>query len=316
MTRIHHVIALPALLTTTCTPPTGELAVLVEPEETIVEGIDAGEAFENVRDGWRVDFSRFAVAIGDVELSRADDADDPVRAPEVFVVDLTAIPAAGEELWLLDGLAAGRWDLAWSTPTADDADVHESIEPDLAAAMRAEGLTYAIAGTLSREDGRSCPPAGLATPPDDAEPAGGNAAGDPCFAAPQVDFVIDAAVPVRYGPCEIDGLPGVAIAAGSTRTAALTIHGDHLFFNGFPETAETGTLRLAQWLADCDLDLDGRVGRDELEALAPSDLSEIDDRFQLGGSPIVPLDTVWEYVRAQLATQGHFQGEGECPLAG
>ena len=74
-------------------------------------------------------------------------------------------------------------------------------------------------------------------------------------------------------------------------------------------------MRLAQWLADCDLDLDGTVTRTELEAIAPSDLSELDARYDLS-APFddLPLDSMWNYLRAQLRTQGHFQGEGECPF--
>ena len=56
--------------------------------------------------------------------------------------------------------------------------------------------------------------------------------------------------------------------------------------------------------------------QEELEVVAPSDLPELDDRYQLGGSPITPLDTMWAYVIGQLETQGHFQGEGECPFDG
>jgi len=97
---------------------------------------------------------------------------------------------------------------------------------------------------------------------------------------------------------------------------AATIHGDHIFFNGFPESGEGGVMRLAQWLADCDLNLDGEVTREELEMIAPADLPEIDTRFQLGGSPITPLLEMWDYVTAQLKTQGHFQGEGECAFDG
>ena len=111
-------------------------------------------------------------------------------------------------------------------------------------------------------------------------------------------------------------MPGFAISAGRTQTVAATIHGDHLFFNGFPEGDEGGVTRLAQWLADCDLNLDGTVTQDELEAIAPSQLPEIDDRYQLGGSPVTPLDDMHDYVISQLKTQGHFQGEGECPLDG
>ena len=86
-----------------------------------------------------------------------------------------------------------------------------------------------------------------------------------------------------------------------------------MFFNGFPEGTEGGVVRLAQWLADCDLNLDGTVSQSELQSIAPSDLAEIDDRFQLGGSPISPLNTMLDYITAQLKTQGHYQGEGECP---
>ena len=74
-------------------------------------------------------------------------------------------------------------------------------------------------------------------------------------------------------------------------------------------------MRLAQWLADCDLDLDGTVTQAELEAIPLSMLSEIDGRYQLGGPPI-EITTTYDYLVAQLMTQGHFQGEGECPPLG
>jgi hypothetical protein len=55
-----------------------------------------------------------------------------------------------------------------------------------------------------------------------------------------------------------------------------------------------------------------------LDEIAPSALAQIDDRFQLGGSPLA-LDasaTMWTYVTAQLKTQGHLEGEGECQIDG
>ena len=64
----------------------------------------------------------------------------------------------------------------------------------------------------------------------------------------------------------LGGVPGVSVTADSTQTSALTLHGDHLFFNGFPEGDEGGVMRLAQWIADCDLNLDGTVTNDELQA--------------------------------------------------
>jgi hypothetical protein len=118
-----------------------------------------------------------------------------------------------------------------------------------------------------------------------------------------------------FGPCQLDGVPGFAITSGETTTVAATLHGDHLFFNGFPTGDEGGIVRLAQWLADSDLDLDGEVTQVELEAIAPADLSELRD-YSFTGSPIDPLDTMWDYVIAQLKTQGHMNGEGECQVDG
>ena len=184
-----------------------------------------------------------------------------------------------------------------------------------AALMAQNGWTYFIEGALSKGDGRSCPPAALAAS-GEASADGMNAGGDPCYAAPQVSFSIGAEAETEYGPCEIDEVSGFSITEGGTQTVAATIHGDHIFFNGFPEGDEGGVSRLAQWLADSDLDLDGAVSNEELAKIAPADLSELDARYQLGGSPIKPLNTMETYVRAQLKTQGHFQGEGECPADG
>ena len=33
-------------------------------------------------------------------------------------------------------------------------------------------------------------------------------------------------------------------------------------------------------------------------------------------APPIPLDNMWSFVIAQLKTQGHFQGEGECEIDG
>jgi hypothetical protein len=181
-------------------------------------------------------------------------------------------------------------------------------------AMTTGNFTYLIDGTLTKADGRSCPPTTLAMPPPGAVVMGMNGGGDNCYANTSIAFEIGVNAATVFGPCEVDGVPGLSIASGSTTTVAFTIHGDHLFFNGFPEGDESGVMRLAQWLADCDLNVDGTVSQAELEMIAPSSLPEIDTRFELGGSPITPLDTMWTYVTAQLKTQGHFQGEGECPF--
>jgi hypothetical protein len=290
--------------------------VLLEAEEVIVDGLAAGDGPDDVADGWAVAFDRYIVTVGHVDVQLSTDEGVSAEADDAFVVDLTRVPGAGLPLWSMEGLREGRWELHYATPGAGDGSTrHDSVSEADYDELVASDWTYLIDGVLSKSDGQSCPPAALAAP-GGATPNGNTSGGNDCYDAPSVRFTFGATAETTFGPCEIDGVPGFSITAGSTRTVALTIHGDHLFFNGFPEGAEGGVTRVAQWLADSDLDVDGTVTAAELEAIVPSALPEIDERFQLGGSPITPLDSMLEYVVAQLKTQGHFQGEGECPLDG
>jgi len=295
---------------------TGSLTVLLESEDTITEGIEFGDAGATVRDGWDVAFDKFIVTVGDVDVHFATDESVEAEAEELFVVDLTKVPGGGLPLWTLEGLREGRWEFNyWTSGAAHDAKRHSSVVTADFNDMVDNDWTYLIDGTLLKAEGQSCPPAALATPRGK-EPNGKTSGGNDCYDAPSVRFTFGATAETSFGPCEIDEVPGFAISAGRTQTVAATIHGDHLFFNGFPEGNEGGVARYAQWLADCDLNLDGTVTAEELAAIAPSQLPEIDDRFQLGGSPITPLENMYDYAISQLKTQGHFQGEGECPFDG
>lgn len=297
----------------------GSLTVLVEAEDVIQQGLEPGDEPEKIRDGWRVQFDKYIVVIGQIDLEFSTDHDLHAEAAEAYALDLTAIPASGQPLWELNELTPGRWDVHFATPGAQDgAERHGSVSHADFNEMRSNDWTYLIDGTLTMSDGRSCPPASLANLATGALPIGINAAGHDCYVNPEIAFTLGVTAETSYGPCEIDEVPGVSVPSGATRTVSLTIHGDHLFFNGFPGGSEGGTLRLAQWLADCDLDLDGRVTREELEQIRPSDLPEMDARYQFGGSPIQPLESqsLWVYVTAQLKTQAHFQGEGECEIDG
>lgn len=293
----------------------GQLRVLVEAEDIIIAGLDPGEGVENIRDGWALRFDQYIVAIGAIEVQLVSDPSVKARADEVHMIDLTKISASGASLWSLTGLEPGRWEFSYAIVGAETSTPHPGVNDDDAGFVDVANLTHLIRGRIEQPSGKSCPPASLATPPANAVAEGSNAAGDPCYPAPVVAFELAVHSPTRFGPCEVDGVPGFGIAAGTETSVAITIHGDHLFFNGFPEGDEGGVIRLAQWLADCDLDLDGKVSEDELKKIAPSDLVELDERYQLGGSPLTPLSNMWTYVEAQLLTQGHFQGEGECASA-
>ncbi len=294
----------------------GSLIVLLESEDVIAEGLQPGDGGENIRDGWEVVFNKYLATIGEFDVHLSTDEETEAEAEEVFVVDLTEVPAAGLPLWSFEGLEVGSWELFYATPgAADGSERHQSAAQADFDAMVEQDWTYLIEGTLTKDDGESCPPAALVEA-GDSTPNGNTSGGNECYDAPSVRFELGASAETSFGPCEIDGVPGFVVSAGSPQTVAATIHGDHLFFNGFPEGDEGGVMRLAQWLADSDLNLDGTVTREELEAIDPAQLPELDDRYQLGGSPIVPLETMYDYVASQLKTQGHYQGEGECPVDG
>lgn len=291
---------------------TGSLTVLLEAEDTITKGLDPGTEGENITDGWQVRFENYNVGIGEIAVAFATDPTLATEDEARFVVDLTTVPASGLSLWSLGGLDEGRWQFAYATAT-DGATRDDSVSTVDFDAMIASDWTYLIRGTMTQADGLSCPPTSKAMVPMGTMPTGMNEGGDACYPNPSVAFEIGIEAETVYGPCEVDGLTGFAITADSTQTVAATIHGDHLFFNGFPTGDEGGIVRLAQWLADCDLNLDGAVSQAELEAIDLADLAELDDRYNLGETQ---ASNAWEYVRAQLKTQGHFQGEGECPVDG
>jgi len=275
-----------------CAGPTGDVTVLLDAEDTITEGLDAGEGDEDIVDGWSVRFSKYVVAVGDVRLARTADGqeahDDAVR-----VIDLAALPPGGVELVRFETLDAVRWDrFEYATPHAGGATRDESVSEADFEEMVANEWTYLIEGTLENPSGQSCPP------------------GEECRAATILSFRVGASVGTTFGPCEgQDGLPGVTVTEGGT-AVSITIHGDHLFFDTFPSAAEV-IERRAQWLANADTDGDDTISTDELMAIDAAALFP-SSTYSLAGAPF-PIETAFDFVRSQLATQGHFQGEGECP---
>lgn len=292
----------------------GTLSVLLEPEGTITDGLDAGTGVEDIQDGWQVRWDKYIAVIGDIDVHLATDEDVLDHDEDLYAVDLMQIPSQGLPLWEVEGLPEGRWEFFYSLGgAAHGAKRHESVSKDDFETIVDEDATYLIAGTISKDDGVSCPPEGLASP-GSAKKAGENDAGVPCFENPAVSFSLVVPAETLFGPCGMDDVPGFSITDGETTDVTATLHGDHLFFNGFPAGDEGGITRLAQWLADSDLNLDGEVTKEELESIDRSDLSEF-AHYQFTNQPI-EIDTAWDYVMAQLKTQGHMNGEGECPVDG
>ncbi len=274
---------------------TGDVVLLLDADPTIRDGLEAGDGRGEVRDGWSVHFDKFIVGVGDVEIAR-DESGAALLDPKVRVFDLTNVSQA-IELHRFDGVDAVRWhNVSYRTPVIDEnAIVHESASEADVRFMREEGWTHLIEGRVTHDDGLSCPP------------------GQECRPANQVRFRLGARAPALFSFCANDfGVTGVAVPAGATAIVGLSLNGDHIFLNAFL-TGHANLARLAQWVADADLNGDDLVTEEELATVPASEVMPTPPQgtYSFAGSPR-PIVTALDFVTGQLATLGHFQGTGEC----
>ncbi len=264
----------------------GNLSVLIAAEETIVDGIQAGTGEENILDGFDVAFNRYIVTIGFVRMAQVDGS-NPQSSNVVGVVDLTSLPTTLPQLDAFEKIATGQYtEFGFETPEPNAGVVNiNSVPQEAIDTMVASGWSYIIEGTITQvSDGAT------------------------------KQFLIEADVPTVYSACAVEGRePGVNVSANSS--VDITLHGDHIFFNGFPEE-EGNVQRLAQWLWDVE-DINGDDLLTQADFEAATDVGSLfpsppEGVYELTGGPITPIEDAWDFIRAQLGTQGHIFGEGEC----
>ena len=88
----------------------GSLTVLLETEDVIVDGLTPGDEAANIKDGWTVEFNKYLATVGDIDLHFSTDEEMEAEAGDVYVVDMTQVPAGGL-LWTFENLTEGRWEL-------------------------------------------------------------------------------------------------------------------------------------------------------------------------------------------------------------
>jgi hypothetical protein len=258
----------------------GKLRVLLSAEETISNGIQMGPDEENTRD-YSVTYSKYLVSIGRLKLSRTSPAQN-LQSDAVYIADMRQVGEAGLELASFDDVEPGQWEqFGFEIPPAPvGAQKLAGVSDADAQEMIAKGLTYWIEGRVENP-------------------------GKP------VDFVFKVAVDSVYSACESNEQPGVAVSEGGASTATITLHGDHPWFNTVSRGDEATVTRYAQWLVDADVDGDGKVVTEDLSNVAAERVFPSAKGYNVSGGPI-PVATALDFVRAQLATQGHLNGEGEC----
>jgi len=305
MSSTHQKLAVGLIMmTAACTGTTtgdsdgakGNLQVFVEAEETVPEGLSPGTGEENIVDGWTVEYTEFLIAVGDVRLGRSD-ASETQSESKVYVVDLRNLPTTGLVIADFQDISAVRWDqFGFSLPRATTSAIKaEGVsQPDFERMVQ-NGYSLYVEGTISNPSGMRCP------------------RGLNCEIANQpIHFTFALDKGTRFSACAApDSAAGVAVPTGGTAQAKPTIHGDHWFFTNVTQGAEL-TERRAQWLANSDLDGNDDVTQAELEQVQPAEVFPASQGYSLSGA-VIPINSAWDYVRAQAHTLGDFQGEGECP---
>jgi hypothetical protein len=269
---------------------TGRAQIFVEPEDTVNEGLNPGEGEENIKDGWAVTYDRFLVAVGNVRASRSD-SDETLSDPSVFVLDLKGAPPGGYVITTFEDVAAARWDRFGfdlpNTPATATA-LAPTSDADLAF-MKENSFSIYIEGNITK-----CPIGGM------------------CDPASEVTFRWGLSAGTAFDDCATeDGFTGFAVPEGGSAQVKPTIHGDHWFFNNITSGAEL-TERYAQYIADCDLNMDGEATLDELKQAKAADVLP-STKYNLSGAISGPINTAFDYLLAQARTLGDFQGDGECP---
>lgn len=262
--------------------PQGALTIAIQAEDTITQGLAAGTGDEDIVDGWSVTFDKFVAVFGEAHLHPVGGGAE-IHAHADLVVDLSTIPETGRVIHT-GTHPEGRYGFEYTMPVAEtDMERDPSVSQADFDRMVSEGCSYLIVGSAT------------------------NGTRTIAF-----DFCLDAEA--VYECSSTDGMEGIVLSAGST-TSFLTVHGDHLFFNGFPAGDEGVVRRRAGWLALVD-DATGADGTVDVADLEASPISLLPpSEYALSGAPMVegaPITTMALYARAQLSTQGHLNGEGEC----
>ncbi|MBL9105656.1 MAG: hypothetical protein JNL82_32270 [Myxococcales bacterium] len=248
-----------ALVTLGCESGGGggaELSVRAWGEEYIEEGIPA----DVFNDGWTVQFDRFLINVGQIEVGEVEGA-PAFEVPQFQVYDL-AVASNGEGQFLgKDEAPAGTY-----------ADTQYRIYP-------AEGDS--TAGNATSSDVKMMQDGGYSV----------FVAGSATKNGVTKTFTWGFNTRTAYSHCQSQAV----IEADVPAAVQITIHGDHLFYDDlYSETPMVLFSLYAQ--ADDDGDADGVISREELEAV---DLRSLPN-YQVGSTDITDLWNFVEHLTTSL----------------
>jgi hypothetical protein len=250
-----------------------------------VNGLDPGDLVGSVGDGWSVRYDKLLASFGGLYAANPA-AKSVVRDTQRFVVNLIAVhPRLANAIQVLNVHTGDYGSMMVATPGAEGvSDCRQCADGDLKL-MLDGGYSLYIEGKITNEAGQSCAP------------------GEPtdCAPAPEVRFRWGIPGGVRHAEC-----PGFTIQANDTTSITWMVNGDRWLLSGFSPDDESAP-RLAQWIADADLDRDGETTLDELQQIKAELLFPPERGYDLSGAPR-SIDTAYDFLIAQVEAFGAANG--------
>lgn len=275
------------------TAGTGSLAIRVTGEDAAKTGFPVEEDGESIAfvDGWSVQFKKFLMSFGAIDLKGADGA-VAISSSDKYVVDLHAGDGSLPEL---GALTARRWESFSFQITPPDATTKElgTIDDADVQAMVTGKYNYWIEGTATK-------------------------------GADSIEFAWGLANPTKNANCTngLDDTDGVVIRSNATTEAEITIHVEHLFWDTLG--SEGASLRFDAMAAVAGADK--KVTTDELATQGLADLKDSNGMplkdgagmaivYNPGSVPLKSQDLL-AFIHASSASMAHFNGEGLCTITG
>lgn len=266
---------------------TGTIAFRVSGEDGAREGFPNAES--TFVDGWSLQFDRYLVALGGIEID-ASDAGEAATDEQLYVVDLHAGDADLDEI---GPVAARRWDrVSWvmRAPEADeDVVALEGVSDDDVARLAEGGFVYWVSGRATKDTREVSFAWGLTSSSHNRDCTNG-----------------------------VDGTAGLVVRNNTVTEAEITIHVEHLFWDTLG--SEQQELRFDPIAAVAD-----DTGVVEWDALAGQLLADMQDAdgaqlLDEDGAALVynpgslPISNLQEFLLAATRTQAHLGGAGLCTI--
>jgi hypothetical protein len=274
----------------------GSLALDVSGGAALRDGFPhtEGDVTHAFADGWTLQFDKYVIAVGDVELVEQDGGEVVNGWAGPRMMDLAASATGSETLVTLDDVPARRFDFGFSFLSPKELPGESSVSNDDIQAMIDNGWALLVAGQAQH-----------------------------AATSRTVRFDLGLPVATRYYEClnGKDGTQGVAIEANKTTGAYIYAHAIHLFWDTLASGDEE--LRFEAFAAvagDDDVVTEEEITTQDLTDLRDANGEPLKDDqghsvvYNDGGLLPPAQWTLFHFVNYAARASAHFNGIGLCSV--